>query len=290
MRRIEHPGINHAPAVQTVSSRVRTVKRRLLAGQTLLEGCQRLMAELGTNAGVARLGAGRLFPAAHVLPALSKSSEHAVYYSDRQDARQPLELTEGTVTLGLRNSERWIHCHGRWLDADRQLRCGHLLPDHTTLAQDLAIELTLLLDATLEVQPDEQTNFALFVPHALSPPKSARTASSDATPGVVVRLAPNVDMCEGLAQAAREHGLTRAAVHGGVGSIVGASFADGRVVEPFVTELLIRSGTIDLRDPNHPLVDIEITLIDYTGGVNEGRLAVGENPVLVTCECVLVPT
>jgi hypothetical protein len=104
--------------------------------------------------------------------------------------------------------------------------------------------------------------------------------------GVAVRLSPNVDLCEGLLTACRDHGFSRAQVYGGVGSTVGAAFADGHTVEPFVTELFIRSAVIDTATGQ---VDNEITLVDYTGKVSEGQLAMGENPVLVTCECVLAP-
>jgi hypothetical protein len=66
---------------------------------------------------------------------------------------------------------------------------------------------------------------------------------------------------------------------------VGAAFEDGRTVEPFVTELLVKSGYIDL---DKQQTTLDISLIDYTGVVTEGRLAQGRNPVLVTCELVLV--
>lgn len=288
-RCIEHPGPCTEPAVQALASRVVTIRGQLAAGQSLLQAFSKQMERLKAQAGVARLGAGPLFPAAHVLPALSTSVAHAVYYSERFDATDPLRLTEATLTLGMRDGQHWVHCHGRWLDADGQLRCGHLLPDETVLQADLAFELTLLIDATLEVSPDLHTNFSLFKPRPLPEPLTLSACMGVVQAGVLVRLAPNVDLCEGLVEAARSHGLMRARVQGGVGSTVGGSFADGRRIEPFVTELLIRSGEIDLTSTEQVQVDVDITLIDYTGAVTEGRLRVGDNPVLVTCECVLLP-
>ena len=43
---------------------------------------------------------------------------------------------------------------------------------------------------------------------------------------------------------AGERGILRARIHGGVGSTIGARFADGRSVEPFATELAISAGAI----------------------------------------------
>jgi predicted DNA-binding protein with PD1-like motif len=105
----------------------------------------------------------------------------------------------------------------------------------------------------------------------------------------VVRIAPNVDVCFALERFCREHGITAATIEGGVGSTVGAVFDDGRVVEPFVTELLIRHGEIRLGDDGEPRARIDIVMVDYLGGVSEGVLARGHNPVLVTFELVVQP-
>jgi hypothetical protein len=72
-----------------------------------------------------------------------------------------------------------------------------------------------------------------------------------------------------------------------VGSTVGAVFDDGRVVEPFVTELLIRKGEIITDANGHLQAQLDVSMVDYKGGVSEGRLARGQNPVLVTFELAL---
>jgi hypothetical protein len=57
---------------------------------------------------------------------------------------------------------------------------------------------------------------------------------------------------------------------------------------PFATELAVRSGTIASRRPAgrwKPALDI--ALVDYLGGIAEGRLMRGDNPVLMTMELVL---
>jgi len=284
MRRIEHPGLAQGPGVDTVASRYRVILETLPAGQTLLAAFETVMSRHGISGAVARLGAGSLFPAAYVLPALSSSAAHAVYYSEQFDCDGPMSLSQATVTVGLRQGKCWIHCHGRWHDSHGKLGCGHLLPEKTVLNADLQVELVLLQDATFEVTDDTETNFSLFKPYPL---KTAIEPDKDKA--VLVRLSPNVDVCEGLIQACQQHDLHHVRVLGGVGSTVGGEFDDGRHVEPFVTELMVRSGYVGQSDQGGWSVEMDITLIDYTGGVNEGRLALSRNPVLVTCELVLIP-
>ena len=82
-------------------------------------------------------------------------------------------------------------------------------------------------------------------------------------------------------------GLERARLHGGVGSTIGARFVDGRSVEPFATELAIRSGAIAPGEGGALQAELDVALVDYTGGLAEGVLLRGDNPVLMTMELVL---
>ena len=75
--------------------------------------------------------------------------------------------------------------------------------------------------------------------------------------------------------------------YGGVGSIIGASYRDGRRVDAFATEMAIRSGRISRRRRREPEAVLDVALVDYTGAVSEGRLVRGDNPVLMTVEAVL---
>lgn len=290
-RRIEHPGPCNEPAVQTLASRCLTIHETLGRGQTLLDAFAGLLRKYQVSSAVAQLGKGTVFPVKYVFPALSTDPNYAVYYSDVYTANAPLQLTQGAVTVGLKDQAPWLHCHARWLDDKDCLHCGHWLPEQTILSSDIPVELTLLFDATFEICPDDHTHFSLFKPTSTrwsevsDKPSSPRFFDSNAVNGYLVRVAPNIDFGLALIAACEQHGLTQAKVLGGVGSVVGAIFEDGRTVEPFVTELLVKSGHIDLTTQRAVL---DISLIDYTGVVTEGRLAQGKNPVLVTCELVLV--
>jgi predicted DNA-binding protein with PD1-like motif len=111
----------------------------------------------------------------------------------------------------------------------------------------------------------------------------ARTTSR----AFALRLRPNQDFAGCLEAFCRAHGIARAKIHGGVGSTIGARFTHGGVTEPFATELAVTAGTIVQGSSGAPEAALDIALIDYTGGIAEGRLIRGDNPVLMTMELVL---
>jgi predicted DNA-binding protein with PD1-like motif len=102
-----------------------------------------------------------------------------------------------------------------------------------------------------------------------------------------LRLRPNQDFAGALEGFCRERGIERAKLHGGVGSIIGARFEDGTAVEPFATELLVRSGSVAPNASGDLEAVLDVALVDYTGGLAEGRLMRGDNPVLMTMELAL---
>src|SRR5439155_15269485 len=62
--------------------------------------------------------------------------------------------------------------------------------------------------------------------------------------GLVGRVRPNEDLCLALEALCAERNIRRGRIRGGVGSLIGSVFDDGRTVEPFVTEVFIRHGVI----------------------------------------------
>ena len=57
-----------------------------------------------------------------------------------------------------------------------------------------------------------------------------------------LRLRPNQDFAGALEGFCRQRGILQARIRGGVGSIIGARFADGTSLVPFATELAIGTG------------------------------------------------
>ncbi|WP_407122490.1 PCC domain-containing protein [Bradyrhizobium sp. STM 3561] len=282
MRRIKQPGAPPPERIQWVETRGRAFSFTLQAGLPLLEAARRGFAAEGFAGGVLNFRRGALGPFAYVMPALSKTGENAAFYSDTYRPNGVTRLRLGSMTLGTRDGAPFFHCHGLWTEADGRTRGGHMMPDETVVAEPFEVEAFGIDGAMFVAEPDPETNFKLFGPVA-----AASTGARTTSRAFALRLRPNQDLAGCLEAFCHAHGIARAKIHGGVGSTIGARFTHGGVTEPFATELAITCGAIE-SVPSHTVeAAVDVALIDYTGGIAEGRLVRGDNPVLMTMELVL---
>lgn len=321
MRSILHPGTPSTEKIQAVRGRVEIASTIIAPGQNLLKALTDALAPFETRSAVLRLKNGAFEPFCYVMPALSTSPDHAVYFSERFDIVGKASLETASVTYGVRDHLPWLHCHAVWIEPDGTRRCGHLLPEDIQVSEPIEASVSILHEVGFSVESDTETNFSLFVPVKVNP-HSTESADAPSRQVFAVRLSPNIDVCESLEKFCLANHIEHATILGGVGSTVGAVFEDGRVVEPFVTEMLIRHGKISMKPradcsgdlnvamnkPNsienattHTITipaanaientemtaEIDISMVDYLGGISEGRLKRGENPVLVTFELAL---
>ena len=135
------------------------------------------------------------------------------------------------------------------------------------VAETFAVEAFGIDGAVFLAEPDPETNFKLFGPVAC-----AATGAETTSRAFALRLRPNQDFAGALETFCRERGITRAKLHGGVGSTIGARFTDGRIVEPFATELAVSAGVIAPGASGALEAELDVALVDYTGGLAEGRL------------------
>jgi predicted DNA-binding protein with PD1-like motif len=217
-----------------------------------------------------------------VMPALSKTGANAAFYSDTFRPTGITRLKCGAMTLGERDSAPFFHCHGLWIEADGDLHGGHILPEESIVAESFSVEAFGIDGAAFTAEPDGETNFKLFGP--VVRPCSDVNADRRA---FAMRLRPNQDFAAALETFCRQRGILRARIHGGVGSTIGAHFTDGRMVVPFATELAIKAGSVAPGADGTLQAELDIALVDYLGGIAEGRLMRGDNPVLMTMELVL---
>jgi predicted DNA-binding protein with PD1-like motif len=282
MRSIAQPGPPALERIQWVEARGRAFSFTLEAGIPLLAAARRGFAANGFAGGVLSATAGALGPFAYVMPALSKDGANAAFYSDTLRPDGVTRLKFAAMTLGIRDGAPFFHCHGLWTEADGRFNGGHILPEETFVAEPFEVNAFGLDGAVFTAEPDPETNFKLFgpVPGAVT---NAKTTSR----AFALRLRPNQDFAGSLDAFCRQHGIIRARLHGGVGSTIGACFTDGRIVVPFATELAVRSGIIGPNADGMLEADLEIVLVDYLGGIAEGKLMCGDNPVLMTMELVL---
>jgi predicted DNA-binding protein with PD1-like motif len=270
MRCIVQPGPPVPERIQWVEARGRAFCFTLETGLPLLEAARRGFAAEGFAGGVLNMRGGALGPFAYVMPALSRTGENAAFYSETFRPAGITRLRIGTMTLGARDGAPFFHGHALWTEADGRLGGGHILPEETMVAEPFEVDAFGIDGAVFAAQADSETNFKLFGPVS-SPGNAAKTTSR----ALALRLRPNQDFAGALEGFCREHGIFRARLH------------DGRSVVPFATELTVRSGAIS-RGPGGALeAQLDIALVDYLGGIAEGRLARGDNPVLMTMEVVL---
>jgi len=282
MRSVVQPGPPARERIQWVEGRGRAFSFTLQAGVPLLEAARRGFAAEGFAGGTLSMKGGALGPFAYVMPALSKTGENAAFYSDIFRPAGVARLKMATMTLGARDGAPFFHCHGLWSEADGRSNGGHILPEETVVAEPFAVEAFGLDGAAFTAEPDPETNFKLFGPVA-RPAVGVETTSR----AFALRLRPNQDFAGALETFCRERGIISAKLHGGVGSTIGARFADGRIVEPFATELAVSSGVVAPGAGGALEAELDIGLVDYLGGIAEGRLTRGDNPVLMTMELVL---
>ncbi|WP_375308577.1 DUF296 domain-containing protein [Bradyrhizobium sp. A11] len=282
MRSIKQPGAPVAERIQWVEARGRAFSFALQAGVPLLEAARRGFAAEGFASGVLNFRHGALGPFAYVMPALSKTGENAAFYSDTYRPGGVTRTRLGSLTLGTRDGAPFFHCHGLWTEADGKAGGGHMLPDETVVAEPFEVDAFGVDGAMFTAEPDPETNFKLF-----GPVPADRTGARTSSRAFALRLRPNQDFAACLEAFCRTHGIVRARIHGGVGSTIGARFTHGGMTEPFATELAVTAGEIAPGPSGAPEAALDVALVDYTGGLAEGRLVRGDNPVLMTMELVV---
>jgi predicted DNA-binding protein with PD1-like motif len=217
---------------------------------------------------------------AYVMPALSESPKHVAYFSKRFEARGAARIESGCITFGMRNGEPSLHCHALWTESDGVRRSGHLLGGQSQVELPVQLHAWMLSGAQFEVAFDSETNFDLLQ-------VSTDCNYTNKTNALVVRVRPNEDLSLVLEELCVEHGIRRACIRGGVGSLIGAVFDDGRTVATPVTEAYIRRGVIASDCDGHTRAAVDVGLVSNIGEIAMGRLKRGENPVLITFELVI---
>jgi len=278
MRHIQQPGPAGPERIIAHPVSARAIDEELPRGASLLTALHDLARAHGAEGGCLTLSGGALGPFAYVIPALAPDPSHAAYYSETFRPAGDTRLEIAAITIGFRDGAPFFHCHGFWTEADGRPGGGHMLPEETAIAAPIRAKGVLIAGARFEARQDAETGFKLFTPIATEAPSPA------AANGIAIRLCPNQDISAALEAAAAGAGYGAARLHGGVGSIIGARYANARPVDNFATEMLIREGLI-----RPGATRLDVAMVDLTGQLSAGVLTPGDNPVLMTLEAVLVP-
>lgn len=271
MSRMIHKGPRAIVRVQDAPTRVVAISGRLRAGETVLGGIARVFADAGCRGGVAFLDGVTCDPMRYVLPALSSDGVHAAWYSDTYAPDGPCRIIRATASVGVKDGQPFLHCHGIW-DTPDGTAMGHLLLD-SVVSEDCQITGIGALDAWFESRHDPETLFTLF--HA--------EGHSDG-PAILARISPGEDVVTAVEQLCADHRITDAMVHG-IGSIDHITFADGSTVDCLATELRFDNARV-----KGGAATLPIDVVDIDGRIYAGTLTRGNNPVGVTLEILIEPS
>ncbi len=250
----------------------------LAAGISLHDGLAAEIARLGLVGGYVRLLETPMTAVRYVIPGLSPDDTHVAWYSKTYEAPMPGVIQDAGINCGALQDGPFYHCHGITRGPDGDMAMGHLLPETCILGKPARMKGIGFKQARFNRVPDAQTGFDLFVAQQARP-------APDNPEAILLRIAPNVELSKPLIECCQNAGWTRAGVFG-VGSIIGAHFADDRIMQSFATEFFVTKGEIDLSGAK-PQTHIEIAIVGLDGTHMEGLLKPEGNPVLITSEMIL---
>ena len=293
MRRLLQPGPAPAERIESLAGAGIVLDYDLAPGRNLIEALTAPLIAAGLRCGAVVFADAALAPFRYVLPGPPRDDAHVAWFSDPHvpagDPAQPSWVESANATFGWRDGAPFVHCHGVWTEPDGTIRGGHMLPEETFLAAPARARAWGLADVAITVDSDPETNFPLF--HPVTAPAGRTRAGGFVPDGairlVAARIRPNEDVGAALVALCARYGLARAAVRGSLGSLIGASFADGRVVPDLATEVLVRYGTVAPGADGALAATLDLVVVDALGRPHEGRLATGENPVCITFEVML---
>ena len=273
MRALVQPGPVHPQRTDSFVGQPQPIEFVLEPGQSLNAALTAPLVAAGMQCATITFSGGTLSPFHYVLPGPPDGPQHVAYFSAPHAATGETRVELACATFGWSGSEPLVHIHGAWIEPDGTRRGGHMLPMQCIVARPMPARACGFADVRMAALPDAETNFTLLQPQG---------NAHGPAPGIVARVRPNEDITLALESIAAQHGIRDAVVHGSVGSLIGAHFTSGQIVDDFATEVLVRGGTL-----RNGAASLDLVVADMQGRVHTGTLMRGENPVLITFDLVL---
>lgn len=270
---IRHPGPPAAERRRIVPGHARRVELVLPEGAVLMAAVAEAIEGLGCDSAVLVLDGLEIGPYDYVMPVTgSPDGRRAAWYSATHSGDRAT-LEHATATVGRRDGAWWLHCHAVWDSETGRQKAGHLLPDQITIARTARVTGFAFRGGRFEVTPCEETLFPLFRPVPTDAPEAAVNAA-------ILTLGPFEDLAAATARAAGDLGLGASARLYGIGSLIGADFADAPAMESPVSEVVLLPGAAPGRLPAH--------CVDPEGRMFRGEILPGHAPVCITFEALIV--
>jgi predicted DNA-binding protein with PD1-like motif len=293
MRRLTQPGPTAVERIESFRDRFYLVDLTLAAGRTLEQAVARPLIGAGLHAAVLEIEGLELAPLRYVMPGPADGPAHVAYFSAPREV--PRALAErANVTFGFVDGVARLHCHAYWAEPDGTRRGGHILLDESIVARSCQARAWGFRELGIRAEADPETNFTLLRPVRLAQAATSMSDSPSSTPpgdnlhvakgaaAVLARIRPNEDLFHAVEEIARRHDMRDAVVRGSLGSLVGARFADGRMVPDRATEVLVRRGVV-----HNGIAELDLAVVDMRGEVHTGPLERGENAVCITFDVLL---
>jgi predicted DNA-binding protein with PD1-like motif len=210
--------------------------------------------------------------------------------------RAPIEFEGGATvlagngTLGHKpDGSPLIHCHAVLIDRLGHAFAGHLPTDLCVVGpKGVRAGVLVPAGAGFAVRPDEETRVSLLAPAEVV--ATGRTAAGKRW--ISARIGPNEDLTRAVEKISAAHGLTRAAVRMGIGSLIDGCLRvgeDRHLVEVHgpVVEIITLAGEILPDRDGRPKAELTGRIGGPDGAAWDGVFAVDRNSVLVTAEVVI---
>lgn len=287
MEPVKHPGPVAPVRIVAVPVRTRSVVCELRSGLPLAAQLHGALSELGADSGFAEIHCGDYEPLSYCIPDVA-TAEHAMSFSETRQ-RDRVHLMYGSVTLGVREGEAFMHSHSMWQALDGALEGGHLWPETRVGNPAPVAVVTAVYGAQWRNAHDLETGLPVFTPVEQRISMEEQDTSRGDT--VIARVLPNIDITEAVLRVCRDAGFTNACIRAGVGSLVGGTLLDRarglrRSIDGPATEVIAMFGDVRTLD-GELSVRLTCTLVDRHGAIHSGELVPGENLVGATFDLTI---
>ena len=280
-QKIRHPGPPAEQRIQWVQGQVQSATVRLPGGTPLTQAVAMAMHRLQGETAFFQLDGLQLRSGNHVLPAASVDGQHVAWYSDTKPMGACTFLS-GTVVVGRKDDDWFLHCHALWKTAQGTLASGHVLCADACIAEDWDATFHVFKGGGLRVTYDAETRFSVLRPCA---PPGQQTPSRQSQPmnAVLLTLQPHQDVRAALNEVSATLCIDQASVMG-VGSLIGAEFANAPAMASPLSEMFLMPGA-DISKGQ--VTALPVACVDPMGALFQGELLLGKGPVLITCEMLM---
>ena len=128
IRHIPQPGPVDPVRIESLEGSGQALELVLKPGLSLIDAIAKPLLAAGFEAAAVRLEGGSLMPFTYLIPAASTEPRYAAYYSAPFTPLGETRIEVANVSVGRRDGQPFLHCHGIWVEADGSVAAGTRSP------------------------------------------------------------------------------------------------------------------------------------------------------------------